>query len=214
MKRVFIAAVISFVAVTSSLVYWVESNFDNPTSNVQTPVGYWRVSDIKKLFDGQQKSATDSEIKVSLTAAIAGVDYLDNGNGVYLMFMSGLSSFSTLTKVGSNEEMFFSHQGDLFDKWDEIYIGGARALLVVINADTLKPEVYPIVVYTPDHESETNELVFYVRSLRLDESAEQLFDLYPTKLPVANLKLFESFNLSSVVLLVEPFSTNAVQPEK
>lgn len=158
MKRVLIAAVISFGAITSSLVFWAESNFDNPTSNVQTPLGYWRVSDIKKLFDGQQKSATDSEIKVSLTAAIAGVDYLDNG--AYQMFMSGLSTYSTLTKVGSNEEMFFSHQGDLFYKWDDIYVGGAKALLVAINADTLKPEVYPIVVYTPDHDSGTNELVF------------------------------------------------------
>ena len=212
MKRVLIAAVISFGAITSSLVFWAESNFDNPTSNVKTPVGYWRVSDIKKLFDGQQKSATDSEIKVSLTAAIAGVDYLDNG--VYQMFMTGLSSYSTLTKVGSEEEMFFSHQGDFFSKWDDIYVGGARALLVAINADTLKPEVYPIVVYTPDHDSGTNELVFFVRALRPDESAEQLFGLYPTKLPVTGLKLFESFNLSSVVLLVEPFSTNAVQPEK
>jgi len=212
MKRVFIAAVISFVAITSSLVFWAESNFDNPTSKVQTPVGYWRVSDIKKLFDGQQKSATGSEIKVSMTAAIAGVDYLDNG--VYQMFMTGLSSFSTLTKVGSNEEMFFSHQGDLFNKWDEIYVGGAKALLVAINADTLKPEVYPIVASMPDHDSGTNELVFFVRALRPDESAEQLFELYPTKLSVTGLKLFESFNLSSVVLLVEPFSTNAVQPEK
>ena len=212
MKRVLIAAVISFGAITSSLVFWAESNFDNPTSNVQTPLGYWRVSDIKKLFDGQQKSATDSEIQVSLTAAIAGVDYLDNG--VYQMFMTGLSSFSTLTKVGLNEEMFFSHQGDLFDKWDDIYIGGAKALLVAINADTLKPEVYPMVASMPDHDSGTNELVFYVRALRPDESAELLFELYPTKLPVTKLKLFESFNLSSVVLLVEPFSTNAVQPEK
>ena len=179
---------------------------------MQTPVGYWRVSDIKKLFDGQQKNSTGSEIKVSLTAQIAGVDYLDNG--VFLMFMSGLSSFSTLTKVGSEEEMFFSHQGDLFNKWDDIYVGGAKALLVAINADTLKSEVYPIVASMPDHDSGTNELVFFVRALRPDESAELLFELYPTKLPVAGLKLFESFNLSSVVLFVEPFSTNAVQSEK
>jgi hypothetical protein len=129
------------------------------------------------------------------------------------MFMTGLSSFSTLTKVGSNEEMFFSHQGDLFNKWDEIYVGGAKALLVAINADTLKPEVYPIVIYTPDFDSGQSELAVYLRALRPDESAEQLFKLYPTKLPVTNLKLFESFNLSSAVLLVEPFSTNAVQPE-
>ena len=211
MKRVFIAVAILLTVVTSSFIFWAERNFDNPTSHVQTPVGYWRVSDIKKLFDGQQKNSTGSEIKVSLTAQIAGVDYLDNG--VYLMYMSGLSSFSTLTKVGSGEEMFFSHQGDLFDKWDDIYVGGAKALLVAINADTLKPEVYPIVIYTPDFDSGQSELAVYLRALRPDESAEQLFKLYPTKLPVTNLKLFESFNLSSAVLLVEPFSTNAVQPE-
>jgi len=211
MKRVFIAVVISFAAITTSFIFWAERNFDNPTSLVQTPVGYWRVSDIKKLFDGQQKNSTGSEIKVSLTAQIAGVDYLDNG--VFLMFMSGLSSFSTLTKVGSEEEMFFSHQGDLFDKWDDIYVGGAKALLVAINADTLKPEVYPIVIYTPDFDSGQSQLVVYVRALGPDESAEQLFNLYPTKLPVTNLKLFDSFNFSSAVLLVEPFSTNAVQPE-
>ncbi len=212
MKRVFIAVAILIAVVTSNFIFWAERNFDNPTNLVQTPVGYWRVSDIKKLFDGQQKNSTGSEIKVSLTAQIAGVDYLDNG--VFLMFMSGLSSFSTLTKVGSEEEMFFSHQGDLFDKWDDIYVGGAKALLVAINADTLKPEVYPIVIYTPDFDSGQSELVVYVRALGPDESAEQLFNLYPTKLPVTNLKLFESFNISSVVLLVEPFSTNAVQPEK
>ena len=211
MKRVFIAVAILFAVVTSSFIFWAERNFDNPTSHVQTPVGYWRVSDIKKLFDGQQKNSTGSEIKVSLTAQIAGVDYLDNG--VYSMYMSGLSSFSTLTKVGSGEEMFFSHQGDLFDKWDDIYVGGAKALLVAINADTLKPEVYPIVIYTPDFDSGQSELAVYLRALGPDESAEQLFNLYPTKLPVTNLKLFESFNLSSAVLLVEPFSTNAVQPE-
>jgi len=211
MKRVFISVVFSFAVITTSFIFWAESNFDNPTSHVQTPVGYWRVSDIKKLFDGQQKNSTGSEIKVSLTAQIAGVDYLNNG--VYLMSMSGLSSFSTLTKVGSEEEMFFSHQGDLFDKWDDIYVGGAKALLVAINADTLKPEVYPIVIYTPDFDSRQSELAVYVRALGPDESAEQLFKLYPTKLPVTNLKLFESFNLTSAVLLVEPFSTNAVQPE-
>lgn len=55
MKRSFSAAVISLFLITGGVILWAENNFDNPTSHTQTPVGYWRVSDIKKLFDGQQK---------------------------------------------------------------------------------------------------------------------------------------------------------------
>ena len=104
--------------------------------------------------------------------------------------------------------MFFSHQGDLFDRWDDIYVGGSKALIVGTNAETGNSEVYPVVVYTPDFDSGTSELVFFVRLLRDDESAEKLIKLYQPKLPLANLKLFESINLAAVELLVEPFSTN------
>ena len=98
MKRIWVASAISLVAVTSGAIFWAEKNFDNPTSQTQTSVGYWRVSDIKKLFDGQQKNSSSSEIKISLTAGVVGIDY--TVNGIFQMFMSDLSSFSTLTKVG------------------------------------------------------------------------------------------------------------------
>ena len=124
------------------------------------------------------------------------------------MFMSDLSSFSTLTKIGSDEQMSFSHQGDLFDRWDDIYGRGAKALIVATNAESGNSEVYPVVVYSPDFDSGTSELVFFVRLLRDDESAEKLINLYQPKFPVVNLKLFESINLVSVELWVEPFSTN------
>lgn len=187
-------------------VVWAENNFDNPTGQIQTPIGYWRVSDIKKLFDSQQKDSAASEIKISLTSGVVGIDYLENG--IFQMFMGSLSSFSTLTKVGSDEQMFFSHQGDLFDRWDDIYVGGSKALIVAVNAESGDSEVYPVVVYTPDFDSGTSELVFFVRLLRDDESAEKLMNLYQPKIPVVDLKLFDSINLVTVELLVEPFSTN------
>ncbi len=206
MRKILSAGVISLLLITSGGILWAEENFDNPTSQTQTPIGYWRVSDIKKLFDGQQKNSGSSEIKISLTAGVAGIDYLDNG--IFLMFMSDLSSFSTLTKVGSDEQMYFSHQGDLFDRWDDIYVGGSKALVVATNADSGKSEVYPVVVYTPDFDSGSSELVFFVRRLRDDESVEKLIDIYQPKFPLAILKYEESFNLVNVELWVEPFSTD------
>jgi hypothetical protein len=206
MKRIWVASAISLVAVISGAIFWAEKNFDNPTSQTQTSVGYWRVSDIKKLFDGQQRNSSSSEIKISLSAGVVGIDY--TVNGIFQMFMSDLSSFSTLTKVGSDEQMYFSHQGDLFDRWDDIYVGGSKALIVATNADSGKSEVYPVVVYTPDFDSGTSELVFFVRLLRDDESAEKLINLYQPKFPLANLKYEESINLVSVELWVEPFSTD------
>ena len=206
MKRFWAASVISLVAVTSGGIFWAEKNFDNPTNQTQTPIGYWRVSDIKKLFDGQQKNSSSSEIKILLTAGVVGIDY--TANGTFNMFMSGLSSFSTLTKVGSDEQMYFSHQGDLFDRWDDIYVGGSKALIVATNADSGKSEVYPVVVYTPDFDSGSGDLVFFVRRLRDDESAENLINLYQPKFPLAILKYEESFNLVNVELWVEPFSTD------
>jgi hypothetical protein len=206
MKRFWVASVITLLAVTSGAILWAEKNFDNPTSQTQTPIGYWRVSDIKQLFDGQQNDSGSSEIKISLTSGVAGLDY--TVNGIFLMFMGDLSSFSTLTKVGSDEQMYFSHQGDLFDRWDDIYVGGSKALIVATNADSGKSEVYPVVVYTPDFDSGSNELVFFVRRLRDDESAEKLINLYQPKFPLANLKYEESINLVSVELWIEPFSTD------
>jgi len=206
MKRFWAASAISLLTITSAGIFWAEENFDNPTSQTQTPIGYWRVSDIKKLFDGQQKNSSSSEIKISLTAGVVEVDY--TVNGTFNMFMSGLSSFSTLTEVGSDEQMYFSHQGDLFNRWDDIYVGGSKALIVATNADSGKSEVYPVVVYTPDFDSGSNELVFFVRRLRDDESAEKLINLYQPKFPLAILKYEESFNLVNVELWVEPFSTD------
>ena len=206
MKRFLVASVISLLMITSGGIFWAEKNFDNPTSQTQTPIGYWRVSDIKKLFDGQQKNSSSSEIKTSPTAGVVGIDY--TANGTFNMFMSGLSSFSTLTKVGSDEQMYFSHQGDLFDRWDDIYVGGSKALVVATNADSGKSEVYPVVVYTPDFDSGSGDLVFFVRRLRDDESAEKLINLYQPKFPLAILKYEESFNLVNVELWVEPFSTD------
>ena len=206
MKRFLVASVISLLTVTSGGIFWAEKNFDNPTNQTQTPIGYWRVSDIKKLFDGQQKNSSSSEIKILLTAGVVGIDY--TANGTFNMFMSGLSSFSTLSKVGSDEQMYFSHQGDLFDRWDDIYVGGSKALIVATNADSGKSEVYPVVVYTPDFDSGSGDLVFFVRRLRDDESAEKLINLYQPKFPLAILKYEESFNLVNVELWVEPFSTD------
>ena len=209
MKRFWAASAISLLTITSGGIFWAEKNFDNPTKQTQTPIGYWRVSDIKKLFDGQQKNSSSSEIKISLTAGVVGIDY--TANGTFNMFMSGLSSFSKLTKVGSDEQMYFSHQGDLFDRWDDIYVGGSKALIVATNADSGKSEVYPVVVYTPDFDSGSGDLVFFVRRLRDDESAEKLINLYQPKFPLAILKYEESFNLVNVELWVEPFSTDNAQ---
>lgn len=206
MKRLVTIGSAFLIVILGLLLFLEEKNFDNPTDNSTTPVGYWKVSDIQTILDTDSDSGNISNVQIRISAENVSLDYVDNG--AFQMIMVGLSSFSTLKEVGSERELFFSHQGDLFDHWDDIYVGGSKALLRATDRDTRAQRVFPLVIYSPDFDSGSGDLVFYARSLHNDESPEKLFDLYGRTVSPINLKLFEAVDLVTAELFVEPFATN------
>ena len=206
MRRIAILGSLCVVIVLGFFVSLAERNFDNPTDSSLIPVGYWKVSDIQTILNTDSENSDISSVQIRISAENVALDYVDNG--AFQMFMVGLSSFSTLKEVGFGKELFFSHQGDLFERWDDIYVGGSKALLRATDRDTGVQQVIPLVIYSPDFDTGSGDLVFYARSLHNDESAEKLFDLYGRTVPPTNLKLFESVDLVTAELFVEPFATN------
>ena len=206
MRRIAIPGSLLVVIVLGSFVFFAERNFENPTDNSTIPVGYWKVSDIQTILNTGSESDNISKVQIRISAESVALDYVDNG--VFQMFMVGLSSFSTLKEVGSGNELFFSHQGDLFERWDDIYVGGSKALLRATDRDTGVQHVFPLVIYSPDFDTGSGDLVFYARSLHSDESPEKLFDIFGRTVPPTNLKLFESEDLVTAELFVEPFATS------
>lgn len=203
MRGKFLVCIVSSV-ILASLVFRFEDNFVNPTNGVKVPVGYWRLTDLPKLVSDEKKAFLEQGIQIRIEAQSIGIDY--SSNGVYQVFLSGVSSFSTLRVLDSSEDIFFAHQGDLYSQWDELFVGGASALIFGMDPETQELLQYPCIIYSPDFSSDDRELMFYLRIPDQDESFVELFRQADLKMKVADLKLFESYNLASGGLIVEAFS--------
>lgn len=203
MRGKFLVCIVSSV-ILASLVFRFEDNFVNPTNGVKVPVGYWRLTDLPKLVSDEKKAFLEQGIQIRIEAQSIGIDY--SSNGVYQVFLSGVSSFSTLRVLDSSEDIFFAHQGDLYSQWDELFVGGASALIFGMDPETQELLQYPCIIYSPDFSSDDRELMFYLRIPDQDESFVELFRHADLKMKVADLKLFESYNLASGGLIVEAFS--------
>ena len=203
MRGKFLVCIVSSV-ILASLVFRFEDNFVNPTNGVKVPVGYWRLTDLPKLVSDEKKAFLEQGIQIRIEAQSIGIDY--SSNGVYQVFLSGVSSFSTLRVLDSSEYIFFAHQGDLYSQWDELFVGGASALIFGMDPETQELLQYPCIIYSPDFSSDDRELMFYLRIPDQDESFVELFRHADLKMKVADLKLFESYNLASGGLIVEAFS--------
>ena len=203
MRGKFLVCIVSSV-ILASLVFRFEDNFVNPTNGVKVPVGYWRLTDLPNLVSDEKKAFLEQGIQIRIEAQSIGIDY--SSNGVYQVFLSGVSSFSTLRVLDSSEDIFFAHQGDLYSQWDELFVGGASALIFGMDPETQELLQYPCIIYSPDFSSDDRELMFYLRIPDQDESFVELFRQADLKMKVADLKLFESYNLASGGLIVEAFS--------
>ena len=203
MRGKFLVCIVSSV-ILASLVFRFEDNFVNPTNGVKVPVGYWRLTDLPKLVSDEKKAFLEQGIQIRIEAQSIGIDY--SSNGVYQVFLSGVSSFSTLRVLDSSEDIFFAHQGDLYSQWDELFVGGASALIFGMDPETQELLQYPCIIYSPDFSSDDRELMFYLRIPDQDVSFVELFRHADLKMKVADLKLFESYNLASGGLIVEAFS--------
>ena len=203
MRGKFLVCIASSV-ILASIVYRFEDNFGNPTNGVKVPVGYWRLTDVPKLVSDEKKVFLEQGIQIRIEAQSIGIDY--SSNGVYQVFLTGVSSFSTLRVLDSNEDIFFAHQGDLYSQWDDLFLGGASALIFGMDPETQELLQYPCIIYSPDFSSDDRELMFYLRIPNQDESFVELFRQADLKIKVGDLKLFESYNLASGGLIVEAFS--------
>ena len=203
MRGKFLVCIVSSV-ILASLVFRFEDNFVNPTNGVKVPVGYWRLTDLPKLVSDEKKAFLEQGIQIRIEAQSIGIDY--SSNGVYQVFLSGVSSFSTLRVLDSSEDIFFAHQGDLYSQWDELFVGGASALIFGMDPETQELLQYSCIIYSPDFSSDDRELMFYLRIPDQDVSFVELFRQADLKMKVADLKLFESYNLASGGLIVEAFS--------
>ena len=172
MRGKFLVCIVSSV-ILASLVFRFEDNFVNPTNGVKVPVGYWRLTDLPKLVSDEKKAFLEQGIQIRIEAQSIGIDY--SSNGVYQVFLSGVSSFSTLRVLDSSEDIFFAHQGDLYSQWDELFVGGASALIFGMDPETQELLQYPCIIYSPDFSSDDRELMFYLRIPDQDESFVELF---------------------------------------
>ena len=204
MKRLKTLIWITASAITVGLLIKTEYTFENPNKNSNIPVGYWKVTDLSKLFLDRDKSIEEQAIQFQVEAPIIGIEYLSNG--VYQIFLSRVSSYSTLRELNSTREVYFANQGNLFSHWDDIFIGGSKAIVFGINPETKENLQYKSIIYSPDFDSTDRELMFYLRIPDQDESFDKLLLQAGLTMKVDELKLFESYNLATGGLIVESFS--------
>ena len=204
MKRVKTLLWITAFAFTVALVIKIEYTFENPNKNSNIPVGYWKVTDLSRLFLDQENSIQEQAIQFRVEAPIIGIEYLSNG--VYQIFLSEVSSYSTLRDLNSTREVYFANQGNLFSLWDDIFVGGSKAIILGINPETKKQLQYKCIIYSPDFDSTDRELMFYLRIPDQGESYDKLLLQAGLTMKLDELNLFESYNLVTGSLIVESFS--------
>jgi hypothetical protein len=204
MKRVRTLVSVAASVIFVGILIRTEFNFENPTKNSNIPVGYWKVTDLPKLFLDRERSIEEHAIQFRVEAPIIGIEYLSNG--VYQIFLSEVSPFSTLRDLNSKREAYFANQGNLFSHWDDIFIGGSKAIVFGINPETKENLQYKSIIYSPDFDSTDRELMFYLRIPDQDESFDKLLLQAGLTTKVDELKLFESYNLATGGLIVESFS--------
>lgn len=189
------------------LVIDFESNFINPNDALDLPFGYWEVNDLPRIFSDQDTKLSGVDIQISFEASIIGFEYISNG--VYQVFFSEVSTFSSLKDIKSLEEIKFSHQGDLYDKWDDIFVGGARALIFGRDPDSNQFLQYKCIIFSPDFDAKDGELMFYMRIPSQEENFADLVKQADLRMNVVEPKLFESTNLVDGGLVVETFSPDS-----
>jgi hypothetical protein len=203
MKRVRTLVSVAASVIFVGILIRTEFNFENPTKNSNIPVGYWKVTDLPKLFLDRERSIEEHAIQFRVEAPIIGIEYLSNG--VYQIFLSEVSPFSTLRDLNSKREAYFANQGNLFSHWDDIFVGGAKAVIFGTNPETKEQLEYKVIIYSPDFDSIDRELMFYLRIPGQDESFDKLLLQAGLTIKVDELELFESYNLVAGGLIVESF---------
>ena len=179
-----------------------ESDFTNPNDGVKAPVGIWKVEDLKAIADEASPNSDSAQLVYSETAKIVQIDVLHDD--IFAMTFEEIDSFSVFTDQSNDERYILAHDADLFARWDDIYTNGAFGALIGTDRDTQEKAYYPVIVFSPDFDTQSAQIVYSVRNQTDTKVSAELIKLIPKNFVAKQLQLFSSVDLVNATLIIDP----------
>ena len=194
--------VVPALIVVILLISRFESDFTNPNDGVKAPVGIWKVEDLKAIADEASPNSDAAQLVYSETAKIVQIDVLHDD--IFAMTFEEIDSFSVFTDQSNDERYILAHDADLFARWDDIYPNGAVGALIGTDRDTQEKVYYPVIVFSPDFDTQSAQIVYSVRNQIDAEVSAELLKLIPKNFVAKQLQLFSSVDLVNATLIIDP----------
>ena len=179
-----------------------ESDFVNPNDGAKAPVGIWKVEDLKAIADEASPNSDSAQLVYSETAKIVQIDVLHDD--IFAMTFEEIDSFSVFTDQSNDERYILAHDADLFGRWDDIYPNGAVGALIGTDRDTQEKAYYPVIVFSPDFDTQSAQIVYSVRNQTDTKVSAELIKLIPKEFVAKQLQLFMSVDLVNATLIIDP----------
>lgn len=179
-----------------------ERDFTNPNDGAKAPVGIWKVEDLKAIADEASPNSDAAQLVYSETAKIVQIDVLHDD--IFAMTFEEIDSFSVFTDQSNDERYILAHDADLFARWDDIYTNGAFGALIGTDRDTQAKVYYPVIVFSPDFDTQSLQIVYSIRNQIDTEVSAELFKLIPKNFVAKQLQLFSSVDLVNATLIIDP----------
>ena len=179
-----------------------ESDFVNPNDGAKAPVGIWKVEDLKAIADEASPNSDSAQLVYSETAKIVQIDVLHDD--IFAMTFEEIDSFSVFTDQSNDERYILAHDADLFARWDDIYPNGAVGALIGTDRDTQEKAYYPVIVFSPDFDTQSLQIVYSIRNQIDTKVSAELIKLIPKDFVAKQLQLFSSVDLVNATLIIDP----------
>ena len=179
-----------------------ESDFTNPIDGAKAPVGIWKVEDLKAIAEEASPNSDAAQLVYSETAKIVQIDVLHDA--IFTLTFEEIGSYSVFTDTASDERYILAHDADLFALWDDIYTNGAVGALVGTDRDTQEKVHYPVIVFSPDFDTQSLQIVYSVRNQIDTKVSAELLKLIPKDFVAKQLQLFTSVDLVNATLIIDP----------
>ena len=179
-----------------------ESDFTNPNDGAKAPVGIWKVEDLKAIADEASPNSDAAQLVYSETAKIVQIDVLHDD--IFAMTFEEIDSFSVFTDQSNDERYILAHDADLFARWDDIYPNGAVGALIGTDRDTQEKVYYPVIVFSPDFDTQSLQIVYSIRNQIDTKVSAELIKLIPKDFVAKQLQLFSSVDLVNATLIIDP----------
>ena len=179
-----------------------ESDFVNPNDGIKAPVGIWKVEDLKAIADEANPNSDAAQLVYNENAKVAQVDVLHDD--VFQLAFVDIDSFSVFTDQSNDERYILAHDADLFARWDDIYPNGAVGALIGTDRDTQEKAYYPVIVFSPDFDTQSLQIVYSIRNQIDTEVSAELLKLIPKNFVAKQLQLFSSVDLVNATLIIDP----------